>query len=288
MASVASFKAISDYLSPSELRSSRAREQAAAVCYRVSARGVEFLLVRTRNGRWTFPKGGVQPGLGYAQSAALEAFEEAGVHGRIEIAAFARYVRHKPSRSGNKSVTVVAHLCEVLRLAKPQERRRERTWFSAEKAKSRLHEGRTSENGAELAAVVDRAVVRVRRLHSTCETGELRSSSRNDALKKVCLEASATSTLLEKSAPTSIADFIQSRLRSVAAIEIALDAPLQRLHLSDAHERSRPILRLGSGNKPSANTALKLTTVDGMRGAAPRKNTDRAPTRPIAATPNPC
>ncbi len=55
----------------------------------------EFLLVQTRGGRWIFPKGGVEPGLTHAQSAALEAFEEAGVHGRMEEIPFARYFRRK-------------------------------------------------------------------------------------------------------------------------------------------------------------------------------------------------
>jgi hypothetical protein len=67
------------------------RQQVAAVCYRAGTGGIEFLLVRTRGGRWIFPKGGVEPGLTQAQSAALEAFEEAGVHGRIEEMPFARY-----------------------------------------------------------------------------------------------------------------------------------------------------------------------------------------------------
>src|SRR5215467_12359285 len=67
------------------------RQQVAAVCFRILSTGVEFLLVRTRRNRWTFPKGGVQPGLTHAQSAAIEAYEEAGVHGRIEEAAFAQY-----------------------------------------------------------------------------------------------------------------------------------------------------------------------------------------------------
>src|SRR5512135_46693 len=76
----------------------RGSEQVAAVCYRVGRKGVEFLLVETRGGRWTFPKGGAEPGLTHAQSAALEAFEEAGVHGRIEETAFTQYVR--PKRAG--------------------------------------------------------------------------------------------------------------------------------------------------------------------------------------------
>src|SRR5580658_6607097 len=78
-------------LPPSRLP--QGRQQVAAVCYRIGKRGIEFLLVQTRSGRWIFPKGGVEPGLTHAQSAALEAFEEAGVHGRMETVAFARYSR---------------------------------------------------------------------------------------------------------------------------------------------------------------------------------------------------
>src|SRR5438270_2298976 len=73
----------------------RGSEQVAAVCYRLRGSQIEFLLVQTDAGRWTFPKGNAEPGLTQAQSAALEAFEEAGVHGRIEEAAFARYTRRK-------------------------------------------------------------------------------------------------------------------------------------------------------------------------------------------------
>src|SRR6202030_3461616 len=107
---------------------------------------IEFLLVQTGKQRWIFPKGSAEPGLTHAQAAALEAFEEAGVHGRIEEVSFARYVR-KRSSAGNhasisdeKAVTVKAYLCEVLRLTAPQESRRDRTWFSADEAKRCLRE----------------------------------------------------------------------------------------------------------------------------------------------------
>ena len=45
-----------------ELRKLKACEQVAAVCYRVRAGEVEFLLVQTGKGRWIFPKGSVEPG----------------------------------------------------------------------------------------------------------------------------------------------------------------------------------------------------------------------------------
>src|SRR5271165_1266871 len=85
----------------SQLRKLRGCDQVAAVCYRVRRSDIEFLLVRTNSGHWTFPKGKAEPGLTHAQAAALEAFEEAGVHGRMEEASFARYVRRK--RAGNSA-----------------------------------------------------------------------------------------------------------------------------------------------------------------------------------------
>ncbi len=177
----------------SQLRKLRGCEQVAAVCYRIRSGSIEFLLVRTGSGHWTFPKGKAEPGLTHAQAAALEAFEEAGVHGRMEEAWFARYVRRKGSelqestRSGEssaeKELMVQAHLCEVSRLEPPQESNRHPTWFSVEKAKRRLREDRAPAFGAELARVVDRAVARIRRLR-----GGIGPSARGplkDALLKV-------------------------------------------------------------------------------------------------------
>ena len=151
-----------------ELRKLRGSEQVAAICYRLGKRGIEFLLVRTRGRRWTFPKGSVESGLTHAQSAALEAFEEAGVHGRIEEAAFARYVRLKPGYDRNSAgieIIINAHLCEVSRLTTPEEKGRKPTWFSAEKAKGRLRHDRAPSYGDDLARIVDRAVARIQWLY---------------------------------------------------------------------------------------------------------------------------
>lgn len=148
-------------------------EQVAAVCYRVRGGAVDFLLVQTRgSGRWTFPKGSAEAGLTHAQAAAIEAFEEAGVHGRIEEASFIRYASPRQSNIGNsarsatKGLTVSAHLCEVLRLSPPKESNRNRTWFSVEETKKQLRQGRKSEDRAEFTRVVGRAVARIQRLRS--------------------------------------------------------------------------------------------------------------------------
>src|SRR5271163_3632220 len=110
----------------SQLRRLRGCEQVAAICYRVRGSSVEFLLVRTGSGHWTFPKGSAEPGLTHAQAAALEAFEEAGVHGRMEEACFARYRRRQTGdkRRSAIALNVSAHLCEVTRLDPPQESNR--------------------------------------------------------------------------------------------------------------------------------------------------------------------
>lgn len=134
------------------------RTVVAAVCYRRQANGeVEFLLVRTRAGRWTFPKGGVDGDPTAAAAAAREAYEEAGVRGRVEARAFTRYL-HSKKRDEH---TVDAHLCEVLRLETPRELYRMPRWFSAEKAKQRLRAERPSPYAKELERVVDDAVRRV-------------------------------------------------------------------------------------------------------------------------------
>jgi len=243
-------------------------EQAAAVCYRLGDRGVEFLLVRTRNGRWTFPKGGIEPGLTHAQSAALEAFEEAGVHGRIELAAFARYGRCRSSKSSGKSVVVLAFLCEVHRLGKPRELNRDRTWFPAEKAKRRLQEGRTSEFGAELAVVVDRAVARVKRLRGGFAHREAAQEARKDTLQRVCLELPDAQELQARAA--AMANYL--RRQSVpqdhgvpqAACEVMPPAR-QRFLPGEVQKLTRPLLRLGSGSKPLASATAKVTAIDGTR-----------------------
>jgi len=146
------------------LRRMRGSEQVAAICYRVRNRTLEFLLVRTRGRRWIFPKGSAEPGLTHAQAAALEAFEEAGVHGRMEVASFARYVRRQATNNGAELV-VHAHLCEVLWMDSPPEIDRDPTWFSLNKARKRLLEGRSREYGRDLARVLDAAAQRIQLSH---------------------------------------------------------------------------------------------------------------------------
>jgi 8-oxo-dGTP pyrophosphatase MutT (NUDIX family) len=158
----------------SQLRRLCECEKVAAVCYRINGHGIEFLLVQTRGGRWTFPKGTVEPGLTHAQSAALEAYEEAGVHGRMEEASFGQYVLRSGARCDSRGVVVNTHLCEVSRLETPLERKRHPTWFSPEETKRHLRKGRAIEEGAEMCRVVARAFTRIQRLRDLTSAPNLR------------------------------------------------------------------------------------------------------------------
>jgi 8-oxo-dGTP pyrophosphatase MutT (NUDIX family) len=217
------------------LRPSREREQVAAVCYRIRRLKIEFLLVRTRKGRWTFPKGGVVGGLTRAQSAALEAFEEGGVHGRIERVPFTRYILRKRQSPQPTEIAIDAYLCEVLRVGTPQEANRTPTWFSAEQAQLHLQDGRKTEDAGELARVVDRAVSRLQRL---TQKNSNRRHANIDPLQKVHFEASdrQSGRLVARLMPNLPA----RRSRSL---------PLPLIEFGD---NSREILQLGPG-RPSGS-----------------------------------
>jgi 8-oxo-dGTP pyrophosphatase MutT (NUDIX family) len=153
-----------------ELRKLKQCEQVAAVCYRVRAGVIEFLLVQTGKGRWIFPKGSVEPGLTHAQAAALEAFEEAGVHGRMEETSFTRYLRRKRPKARNSAEKSNRKgFCRAIFvrswLVPPQEPNRNPSWFSAE-SEAAFAGGPAPDFGTELAGVVVRAVARIQRLRS--------------------------------------------------------------------------------------------------------------------------
>jgi hypothetical protein len=117
----------------------------------------------------------------------MEAYEEAGVHGRIEEISFGTYrlCRGNLATGGQTHDLVHAYLCEVLRQEPPEEPYRDPTWFSSEKTKLKLAQGRSAESAAEFTQVIDRAVSRIRRQPA-------RTLIANDPLLKIRFEASET------------------------------------------------------------------------------------------------
>ena len=134
----------------------------AAVCYRRTAADPEFLLVRTWDGEWTFPKGMIDPGHTESEAAEVEAWEEAGVEGVVEREPFTTYSADKELRSGELiRVEVTAFLLEVRKTQPPPESHRRPQWFSPAAAKQALAEGRSGRRAQELARVVALAVQKI-------------------------------------------------------------------------------------------------------------------------------
>ncbi len=234
----------------SQLHKLRRCEQVAAVCYRAGASEIGFLLVQTRAGRWTFPKGSTEPGLTHAQAAAIEAFEEAGVHGRIEEASFACYVVRARSDTRNstanaRDLLVNAHLCQVLRLDPPQEFGRNPTWFSPGQAKRRLREGRKPDYAAEISAVIDHAVQRIGTQRNAPLRGYPSREARKDALQRVQFEAGVG---IQSQMETALARYVR---RDRKDAEIPANA-----HGGQVLRKAR-VLQLSAPPDAAANIPLK-------------------------------
>jgi 8-oxo-dGTP pyrophosphatase MutT (NUDIX family) len=260
-------------------------------------RGIEFLLVQSRGGRWIFPKGGVECGLTQAQSAAVEAFEEAGAHGWMEEIPFTHYFRSPRDAAGTRAGTtkdkrlargrflkpelaVAAHLCEVTRLEPPQEANRNPTWFSADKAKQRLLQDRVPAFGAELVRVVDRAWSRIQRLQ---KVGNTPDRTYRDGLQEVRFEAFEQGRSPRDLGVAFVRNlFRQHRgARSSAALEAAMRAQLQKvLQFGSSRDIRLPVLRLGAGSGFTPETVHNVTAIDkGRRANLSTGNRSRARAR---------
>ena len=114
------------------------RRQVAALPWRRGAGGIEILLVTSRETRrWVTPKGGRIAGRTDAQSAALEALEEAGVEGVITEAPIGtfRYLKVLKRRAPRWCV-VALHALEVRveHAVWHEQAERKRAWMSVEQA----------------------------------------------------------------------------------------------------------------------------------------------------------
>lgn len=116
---------------------SGATSQVAAIPIRWTSGRAEVLLVTTRTtGRWTVPKGWpLADSLG-AECAAREAFEEAGVRGRVEPYSLGIYEYWKRAKAGRVFLQVTAFALHVEDVAWdwPERNERKRAWFSVEVA----------------------------------------------------------------------------------------------------------------------------------------------------------
>ena len=120
------------------------RSQFAALCYRVRNKETQVLLVTSRQSkRWIIPKGWPMEGETPAQTAATEAFEEAGVEGKTYNICLGLYSYTKfMEDEDNLPCAVSVFPVKVKKVLKtyPEAKERRRKWFSVKKAAARVRE----------------------------------------------------------------------------------------------------------------------------------------------------
>ncbi len=120
--------------------------QVGALCFRQSRKGrIKVLLVTSRRtGRWVIPKGWPMVGKTDAEAATQEAWEEAGVQGRVDGTAGIGCFSYNKIRPGEKTllcrVEVFALRVQSLADRFPERRMREREWMSPSRAAKQVAE----------------------------------------------------------------------------------------------------------------------------------------------------
>jgi 8-oxo-dGTP pyrophosphatase MutT (NUDIX family) len=114
------------------------RLQVAALPYRLEADGrISVMLVTSRETRrWVIPKGWPMPGKRKREAAAQEAFEEAGITGKIAQKPVGSFTYFKRRADHFELVFVKVYPLRVKSELDhwPEKGERERVWFSPEKA----------------------------------------------------------------------------------------------------------------------------------------------------------
>lgn len=120
------------------------RTQFAALCYRIVKDKPEILMITSRGtGRWIIPKGWPMDGKTPAESALIEAWEEAGVRGRSYDRCLGLYSYRKtigPERGLPCAAMVYPIEVESLAEQYPECEQRRRKWLRPKKAAQRVEE----------------------------------------------------------------------------------------------------------------------------------------------------
>jgi 8-oxo-dGTP pyrophosphatase MutT (NUDIX family) len=107
-------------------------DQASAVPSRESQGQLEFCLITTSRGRWIFPKGFIDPGETAEETALKEAWEEAGLRGRIIGPPVGRY--QTPKFGAIREVLVLLMQVDSCADQWQESEIRQRVWVGADEA----------------------------------------------------------------------------------------------------------------------------------------------------------
>ena len=119
-------------------------EQSGTIPYRLKDDQIEVLLITSRSQRrWLIPKGWIEPWLSSAESAAREAWEEAGLVGQISTAPVGWYAYRKWDRV--RWVEVFLLRVDMMLDDWPEAKLRDRQWLSLAEAATRINQERLRE-----------------------------------------------------------------------------------------------------------------------------------------------
>ena len=117
------------------------RAQVAALCWRKKKGKVQICLITSRGSkRWIIPKGWPIHNHTPSASAAVEAFEEAGLQGFVSDQVLGIYGHRAPDRLENAPILTMVFPMQVdkVRSDWPERKQRRRKWFSIEKASKKV------------------------------------------------------------------------------------------------------------------------------------------------------
>jgi 8-oxo-dGTP pyrophosphatase MutT (NUDIX family) len=111
--------------------------QSGVIPYRIENGKVEVLLITSRDRQsWVMPKGGIPDGMSPPESAAKEAWEEAGVIGQVSHREIGTYTYRKQGK--NYQVKMYLLPVEMLSEDYPEAEHRKRQWLDVPKAMRRI------------------------------------------------------------------------------------------------------------------------------------------------------
>lgn len=117
--------------------------QSAVLPFRTQGKALEYLLITSHgSGRWVLPKGHITPRMTAKESAVKEAFEEAGVNGKIGREPLGHYTYTKKDEPKGRSYRVEVYAMQVNYLLDdwPEAGSRTRQWMSPEEAAKSVRE----------------------------------------------------------------------------------------------------------------------------------------------------
>jgi len=119
------------------------KQQSAVIPYRWRKGKLEILLITSMDtGRWVLPKGGIERDLTPCKSAEKEAYEEAGIRGRVAKQSVGVYTYVKSEQKGGLVCRVQVFPMDVQTELTdwPEKEMRTRTWMKTNDAAQNVQE----------------------------------------------------------------------------------------------------------------------------------------------------